>query len=397
MPDAVKISELPIRAAALPGDILPVVDADLTATQRVTAGQIAAIGGGPPGAGTVVESSLADRAVTPRKTGFSEKFKMSASNGDSDPNEAGTYEGQEIDCTEYAQGILAQPDGPSARAYLDALQSTDNPVFSGQVFAPSHTEDENGVYQPASEAGEILPAYSFIGRGTTGLFSPYANSVGFVTEGIRAWTIDGSGAQYSIVQSVNQAYEMYPQFALRAWASFAGNASASFYINNPHVIGSRYGLWPNTLWYETNTINRVIALEASQYGNTVNAYGTVRDDGRSNYTTPGDNVHYAWDAVNQRWYTVPASGRAWIGNITLSANVPRTILGAGNLGSLTEVATGQFDFKFAVPMPSADYAVIVSAQGGANDSYASLASRTTTGFRIITGAASPVVDVAVLA
>ena len=71
MPDAVKISELPIRAAALPGDILPVVDADLTATQRVTAGQIAAIGGGPPGAGTVVESSLADRAVTPRKTGFS--------------------------------------------------------------------------------------------------------------------------------------------------------------------------------------------------------------------------------------------------------------------------------------------------------------------------------------
>lgn len=363
MPDAVKISELPIRAAALPGDILPVVDADLTATQRVTAGQIAAIGGGPPGTGTVVESSLADRAVTARKTGFSAKYKMSASSTDSDPNDAGVYEGEEIDCTEYAQGLLAQPDGPSARAYIDALQSTDNPIFSGQVFAPSHNEDSNGVFQPASDAGEILPAYSFIGRGTTGLFSPFNNAIGFVTEGFRAWTIDGGGNQYSLVAGSNN-YEMYPAFPCRAWATINAAAGGSMVINNPHDVGARMGIWPNSLWYEQNTINKVIAVESSQYGNNATGFGTVQRDGRSNYTTPFDNIHYAWDAVNQRWYTVPATGRNWIGAYSVSASDQQEFKGGGNVGSITSADGRNYIFKFAVPMPNANYCVVAQASGG---------------------------------
>jgi hypothetical protein len=318
---------------------------------------------------------------------------MSASNGDSDPNDAGTYEGQEIDCTEYAQGILAQPDGPSARAYLDALQSTDNPIFSGQVFAPSHTEDANGVYQPASEAGEILPAYSFIGRGTTGLFSPYANSVGVVTEGFRAWVIDGGGNQYSLI-SGSSGYGMFPAYSCRAWASINGNTGTTWVVNNPHEIGARMGLWPNSLWYEQNTINKVIAEESGKYGNAVTSTGTVQRDGRSNYTTPFDNVHYAWDAVNQRWYTVPASGRNWIGSITLTAINQQPINGGGNLGSLTKIGTSGTSnlFKFAEPMPTAEYAVVASASTGS----VYIQNRTTTQFEITTSAANPnLIDVAV--
>ena len=142
----------------------------------------------------------------------------------------------------------------------------------------------------------------------------------------------------------------------------------------------------------------MIAVESASYGNTASNFGTVQRDGRSNYTTPYDNIHYAWDAVNQRWYTVPASGRNWIGTYSVTSADQQVVKGGGNLGSITLVPGSggtQFLFKFAVAMPNPNYCVVVQTAGGSptvprND-------RTTTQFLISTPANPATLDVAVFA
>jgi hypothetical protein len=173
MPEAVKISQLPVLSSVQPGDIVPIVDAGITQTSRCTASQIAALGGGAPGANTVNSTHLQDGAVTAAKVQFTGPDKLISR------TLAGAGIGAEIVCTSYARGLLATANGPDARAYLDALQTLNNPAFTGQVFVPAGSAN--------------MPSYTFTGDTNTGMFSPAADNIALATNGVARLTINSTG------------------------------------------------------------------------------------------------------------------------------------------------------------------------------------------------------------
>jgi len=339
MPESVKISELPVMSSVQPNDILPVVDAAVTQTGRATAAQIAAIGGGPPGDNTVSTAKIVNGAVTAPKVGFSATDKIVGRAS------AGAGNGEEIPCTAYARGLLATADATAAQLYLNALQSTNNPTFTGQVkFA---------------DGDATAPSITNTGNTNTGIFFPLQNAVGVALEGQEFVRFLSDGTTLSRTYTTSNPSFLLPQFSVRAWAVIDGTVGNTAVINNQHLIAARYGLAGQSLWYEANTVARITAIELG-YGNDITASGTVAYDGRSNYTSPGDNVHYYW--TGSAWASTPASGKNWIGSITLRSRATNTVKFAGNVTSVTGSSVGQWTVNFATVMPDINYCVLLTSK-----------------------------------
>jgi hypothetical protein len=206
MPDAVKISELPALSSVNPNDIVPVVDEALTQTSRVTAGQIAAIGGGPPGNNTVSTAKLQDGAVTAVKVGFAATDRIIARTA------TGAGNGVEITCTAFARSLLDDADAAAARATLGAIQSVNNPTFTGTVTI-SGTAVVTGSVQNAL-GSQTAPSYTFTGDTNTGLFSPAADNVALTTNGSERLRFDSAG----VLSTSLGTSGLYAASVIRAWA-----------------------------------------------------------------------------------------------------------------------------------------------------------------------------------
>jgi len=180
MPEAKRISDLPEISQVEPDAILPVVNPGLTATYKCTASQISILGGGPPGNNTVSTDSLRNGAVTGPKTGYdaAERIIVCKSNAS---QENGKYLGEEVVCTNYAQGIFGASNAADARLYLGALQSSDNPTFTGQVQIASGTPG--------------APALAHTGDTNTGLYFG-TDTVALATNGLPRFAIDHNGAAF---------------------------------------------------------------------------------------------------------------------------------------------------------------------------------------------------------
>lgn len=345
MPDAVKISELETRTANST-DFVPAIDGTFSQTVRITAASIAAIGGGPPGDGLVTTVKLAANAVTYAK------IQQASANTIIGAINAGNV--QEISCTSIGRGLLACTTAAQARTFLDGMQSLASPVFTGQVKADAGTA--------------AAPAYSTTNDGDTGLFFPDENTVGVATEGKLRWQIDAEGTTWSAIAGQvdgSGVPVMRPQYAVRAWAYFTGNSTGNTTINNQATIAARYGK-SNSLYYDGAigtgaTTTKIKDLELANFGNTLSAVGTTAADGRTNYTTPADNTHWAWNNSTGAWYRVSATGRSWIGNITFSSASTNPLLGSGGVTSVTQNSTGKYRINFLNIMPDTNYAVVLSS------------------------------------
>lgn len=351
MPESVKISELPVMSSVQPNDILPVVDAAVTQTGRATAAQIAAIGGGPPGDNTVSTAKIVNGAVTAPKVGFSATDKIVGRAS------AGAGNGEEIPCTAYARGLLATADATAAQLYLNALQSTNNPTFTGQVkFA---------------DGDATAPSITNTGNTNTGIFFPLQNAVGVALEGQEFVRFLSDGTTLSRTYTTTNPSFLMPQFSVRAWVVIDGTVGNTYTQNNQHLIAARYGLPGQSLYYDAATVAKITAMETA-FGNTLTANGTVAYDGRSNYTSPGDNVHYRWSG--SAWVAIAANSGSWIGSITFRSNNTNTIKNGGNITSVTGATAGNYTINFATPMPDTTYAVMITSKrvsnwAGSGDQY----------------------------
>ena len=215
MPESVKISELPVLSSVQANDIVPVVDSAVTQTSRVTAGQIAALGGGPPGDGTVTTAKIVNGAVTAIKTGFSTTDRLLGRSS------AGSGNGEEITCTAFARSLLDDVDAAAARATLGALQSVNDPTFTGTVTISGNAVVTGSVRNALGS--QSAPSYTFTGDTDTGIFSPGPNNVSVTTNGVERLRIDGNGAMFSPIIG---GADRLPHFACRAWVNFNGASVA---------------------------------------------------------------------------------------------------------------------------------------------------------------------------
>lgn len=334
MPDSVKISELSPRQA-VSSDILPAVDSTFSQTVRVTAGQVAAIGGGPPGDTTVSTAKLINGAVTYPKIQdvAANRLLGRASSG------SGTCE--EIPCSAFMRNVLAQADSVNACAAMGTLLSTADATFTGQLKLPT--------------GSAAAPSLAHSGDADTGIFFPFANTIGFANDGYERFRIAQDGSMYANFAGTAISTELRAAFMCRAWVLFDGGAAGSTVISNQHLICIRYvGVW-GSLLDDASTRAKIASLETAR-GNTISAYSNVGTEGRTNYTSPGDNVHYRWNG--SAWVTVPASSGSWIGAITLSSSTPVTIKGSGNISSVVRNSLGSYTINFVGAMPDAGYATL---------------------------------------
>lgn len=183
MPDAKKISELPEFSTVAANDILPIVDENRTGTGHCKASQISLLGGGPPGDSTVLERHMTLGAVTAPHAGFTAREKIIASTIGSQqgtPN-GSNYRGEEITCTNYIQALFSKATAQEAREHLNALQSSDNPTFTGQVRLASGSPD--------------APSLTHSGDLDTGIYFA-TDLVAISTNGLPRFAVDSSGNIY---------------------------------------------------------------------------------------------------------------------------------------------------------------------------------------------------------
>lgn len=212
MPDAVKISDLPSLSTVTKNDIVPIVDSALTQTSKCTVAQIAAIGGGPPGDGLVTTASLASGAVTAAKTSFSATDRLLGR------STTGPGTGEEIPCTSYARGLLNVANAASARSYLDALQGTNSPTFTGTVQV-------NGDLNVTGLVNDA--AFLSLGADNVERMRLFAN--GNIGTPIPSSAVVANDFPSSPVN-------LYPAFHCRAWVNFNGNGSVT--INGSGNVSS---------------------------------------------------------------------------------------------------------------------------------------------------------------
>lgn len=395
MPDSVKISELNPRTAVA-SDVVPAVDATFSQTVRVTAGSIALIGGGPPGDNTVTTAKLANGAVTAPKVGFSAPNKIITR------TDSGAGSGIEIDCTPYARGLLAAINDETARQYLNALQSTNNPIFTGQVQVSRGSV--NGT------TGDVIPSIVPVSDPSTGIFFPQSDAMALAANGkeIFRWLSDGQFLSRSVNDTV-----LRPRYSAVAWVSFNGFVAGGGTLNfdrDQHGIASRYGLTlsgaPSAIlgtgtagqttraYMQSLETARNLQLNFPLTPEFSDAYGKINPDrgnntwpafhrgteNRANYYSPGDDVLWYW--TGSAWATTPASGKGWIGtmSITTPANTS-VILGARSITSVARGSSGVYTCTFASAMPDTNYCVMATSSSPGTVFVQNL---TTTSFQLVT-------------
>lgn len=399
MPDSVKISELNPRTAVA-SDVLPAVDSTFSQTVRVTAQSIAQIGGGPPGDNTVTTAKLADGSVTAPKVGFSAPNKLITRTA------AGAGGGIEIDCTPYARGLLAAINGATARAYLDALQSTADPVFTGQIRV------SRGTVDPVT--GDVVPSIVPVSDLTTGIFFPQSDAMAIAANGreIFRWLADGSFLSRSAGDSI-----LRPRYSAVAWVNFNGFAasgSTQSITANQHAVAARYGLTlsgaPSAIlatgaagqttraYLQSLENSRGIQLNFPTSPTFADKYGKTNPDApytgtnvwpryhlgteqRANYFSPGDDVLWFW--TGSAWATTPASGKGWIGTIELTSQPNTSIIrDARGIVSVARSGTtaGLYTCTFSSAMPDANYCVMASCNSPA---VVTVQNLTTTSFQLV--------------
>lgn len=210
MPEAVKISDLPTLTKVQPLDIVPIVDAALTQTSKCTVAQIAEIGGGPPGDGTVTEVKLGNGAVTAVKTGFTAPDKLISRTA------SGAGSGVEIACTPYARSLLAAGDSAAALSVLNGLQSSNSPTFTGTVTAAAIT------------ASGVITANGGINA---------TSALAISSAGVERFRVlaDGNFAARvptGAVSAGDYPTGMHPAFMCRAWVRFSGSTPTIFGSGN---------------------------------------------------------------------------------------------------------------------------------------------------------------------
>jgi hypothetical protein len=400
MPESVKISELPELSTVKPDDIIPVVDEFMTQTSRATAAQVCRVGGGPPGDDLVEDQHMSDGSVLPTATGFSAPDRIAVSTsgppaanpgedaqtatGASDQsNKNGNYSGKELICTPYMQGLFAQSDGPKARAYLDSLQSTNDAVFTGQTRFPDGTPAEPsicaegsvgdttgkpdvGIYFETSSVNAYDPTAPNIDLDAAPPGPP--KGVGIGISGYEVFRATNVG----LASTTPFSNSPLPFYGLRAWCTLYAEGGGTISFSNARQIGSFVQplfSFESLAWTTPTVAYASYALE--QRGWNVTFINAVAGDGRTNYTSPGDNTHLqivgavqnqdgSWDFANAQWQRIPASGTSWIGAITASGASSGTITGALNIESVASVNSA-WRFYFTSPMPIETYAVFGSA------------------------------------
>lgn len=375
MPETKKISELPSFTIVQSGDILPVVDEFLTQTGKCTAGQIAAIGGGPPGDNTVTTGKLADNSVTAAKCAFTGPDKLFSRTA------AGAGSGVEITCTPYARGLLTAADGSAARAYLDALQSTNNPTFTGQVRVARGTAS--------------VPSIAPFDETSTGIFFPVGGSLSIAYSQTEVFRLDEDG---TILSRYAGESLLRPSYGAAAWATFNGQSLAASTVSisaNQREVARRYGL-NGTIGDNATTRSYMQSVETARgvtlsFPNTptfTDAYGKGTNipaynkgtESRANYTSPGDNKHWVWNGSN--WVETAATPLFWIGTINLTFPTSSSSLLSGRgISSIARTGTGTYTVNFTYPMPDENYTVLSSC--GANPAFVRVGTRTTTSVGLV--------------
>ena len=374
MPTSKKISELPAFSTVQGADILPIVDYTLTQTGKCTASQIAAIGGGPPGANTIDNTMVKNSGILANGVGFTATQKIICASATSDTYPSGTrYRGEETTLTSWARGFLASVSAETARLYMEALQSSVNAYFQGQTrFGGSVVSGGSGntaaipciVKNPANWSTSNLQ--------NSGIFFPDDDAVAFSINGQERWRIQDDGGVWTALQNTSPIISK-PGFMCRAFVFFAGTAtnSASVTISaNQRAVASRYGL-AGTLADNAATITKITALETAR-GVTLSldATNTFTDsygkgtffaknrgtETRANYTSPGDNKHWSWNTSTNEWVLINAINGStnvpWIGTATFTpTGTLNPIFCSANIASIQRTSAGVYQLNFSVAMP----------------------------------------------
>lgn len=358
MPDSVKISELAPRAA-VGTDVLPAVDATFTSTIRVSASSIAAIGGGPPGDGTVTTAKLANSAVTYPKIQNVAAYKLLGNSTN-------------------ASAVVAEvPVSVTGFALLNCATASDmrTLIGFGTAFTGQTTFGKGTAAAPSIACNDTTLDPDFVNT-NTGVYWPDNNTVGISTEGTLKFYIDGEGTQYSnIAEQFDGSNNplIRPQYSCRAWVAFNGSTSTTTVINSQSTIAQRYGLTASLYFDGWNavtpasnglTVAKIVALELA-YGNDMTNVATTAADGRNNYTSPSDNYHWRWNGSSWVKLGPPlSSGQQWIGRIEFkpSASAALGILAQGGVTSVTNTATGTYRINFKNSMPDTNYAVVTGSK-----------------------------------
>ena len=400
MADAVKITALPEVSALSSDDIIVLVDDSQTQTSQATLRQVQALGPGPE---TVTTPTIAPGAVTAPKSGYTAPNKIQVSSTTQTGD--GVYIGEETDLTQYARTILSSPDAATAFARLGV-----SPTFTGPIRVP--------VGEPTA------PTYTFVGDDNTGMFGGSQGYVNFASNGEVVFSIavdrevykrqaDGIDALGQVVEGLTT-----PFIGLNAYAIFTpGSTAQTIDIQGSDAVGRFVGFsnylasWPSrpTVWhgptmrYDANTragidtLLGTLGYQQSGSNNPPQYYTTRPGDGRTNYTSTGDNYHLLLDANGQNLYPTgyPAgsaspSGESaqWIARMIIySAATNSTLIRRQNVSSVTNTygattndynesipsnsAAGRYEIKFSVAFPDTNYSVIGCTHQGnkANSSF----------------------------
>lgn len=380
MPESVKISQLPVASSVQGTDLIPVVKmvgATPAETNRATAAQIAAVGGGPPGVNTVTNQHVADSGLQARKLGFTATDRIAYSSTNTDTVEGQTrYRCTETTLTAYARELLSKVDAASAWTHLAA-----NPNYSGPIRVP-----------PGSPTN---PTYTFTGANNSGLFL-VDDSVCISANGQMLYMFSSNRDMYSL-QAGSPAGALSPAIPFRAYVIFNKNAAGTqVTLDTQREVGEFLGFrnyqdangdWNGPNIWNSSTVVQGLTAGCINKGVSYVSHQSQNKDGQSNYSSPGNNslIVLASDGTSTGippvpYQTTAAQNQTWVGKMIYeTASAAPTLVSVRNISTMS-VSSNIYTVNFVVPMPDTKYGIVGSvkpASGGAPGAIR-VTSRTTT-------------------